>query len=84
MAKVLELQLQHQSFSEYSGLISFRIDLFDLLAVQGTLESLLQYHSSKASILWCSAFFIVPLSHPYMTTGKTYFLIISDEEIKLK
>ena len=58
-------------FNEYSGLISFRMDWLDLLAVQGTLESLLQHHSSKASILWCSAFFIVHLSHPYMTTGKT-------------
>ena len=58
-------------FNEYSGLISFRIDWLDLLAVQGTLKSLLQHHSSKASILWCSAFFIVQLSHPYMTTGKT-------------
>ena len=57
--------------SEYSGLISYRIDWFDLLAVQGTLKSLLQHHSSKASILQCSAFFIVQLSHPYMTTGKT-------------
>ena len=57
--------------SEYSGLISFRIDWFDLLAVQGTLKSLLQHHSSKASILWWSAFFIVRLSLPYMTTGKT-------------
>ena len=55
--------------NEYSGLISFRIDWFDLLAVQGTLKSLLQYHSSKALILWCLAFFIVQLSHPYMTTG---------------
>ena len=55
--------------NEYSGLISCRIDWFDL-AVQGTLKSLLQHHSSKASILWCSAFFIVQLSHPYMTTGK--------------
>ena len=54
--------------SEYSGLISFRSDWFDLLAVQGTLKSLLQHHSSKASILWHSAFFIVQLSHPYMTT----------------
>ena len=54
----------------YSGLISFRIDWFDLLAVQGTFKSLLQHHSSKASILQCSAFFIVQLSHPYMTTGK--------------
>ena len=57
--------------SEYSGLISLRTDWLDLLAVQGTLKSLLQHHSSKASILWCSAFFIVQLSHPYMTTGKT-------------
>ena len=56
--------------SEYSGLISFRIDWLDLLAVQGTLKSLLQYHSTKASILWCSAFFMVQLSHPYMTTFK--------------
>ena len=55
----------------YSGLISFRMDWLDLLAVQGTLKSLLQHHSSKASILLCSAFFIVQLSHPYMTTGKT-------------
>ena len=60
--------------NEYSGLISFRIDWFDLLAVQGTLKSLLQHHSSKASILWCSAFFIVKLSHPYMITGKTIAL----------
>ena len=57
--------------NEYSGLISFRIDWFDLLAVKGTLESLLQHHSSKASILWCSAFFIVQLSQPYMAIGKT-------------
>ena len=57
--------------SEYSGLISFRIDWFDLLAVQGILKSLLQHHSSKASVLWHSAFFIVQLSHPHMTTGKT-------------
>ena len=70
VAKVLELQLQHQSFNEYSGLISFRMDCLDLLAVQGTLKSLLQHHSSKASILLCSAFFIVQLSHPYITTGK--------------
>ena len=56
--------------NEYSRLISFRIDWFDLLAVQGTLKSLLQYHSSKVSILRCSAFFIVQLSYPYMTTGK--------------
>ena len=73
----MEFQLQHESFNEYSGLISFRIDWFDLLAVQEspeTLKSLLQHHSSKASILWCSAFFIVQLSHPYMTTGKTIAL----------
>ena len=60
--------------NEYSGLISFTMDWLDLLAVQGTLKSLLQHHSSKASILWCSAFFIVQLSHPYMTTGKTIAL----------
>ena len=58
-------------FNEYSGLVSFRMDWLDLLAVQGTLKSLLQHHSSKASILWQSAFFTVQLSHPYMTTGKT-------------
>ena len=57
--------------NEYSGLTSFGIDWFDLLVVQGTLKSLLQHHSSKASILWCSAFFIVQLSHPYVMTGKT-------------
>ena len=60
--------------NEYSGLISFRIDWFDLLAVQGTLRSLLQHHSSKASILRRSAFFVVQLTHPYMTTGKTIAL----------
>ena len=60
--------------SEYSGLISFRIDWFDLLAVQGTLKSFLQHHSSKASVLWRLAFFMVQLSHPYMTTGKTIAL----------
>ena len=62
--------------SEYSGLIFFRIDWFDLLAVQGTLKSLLQHHSSKPSILWHSAFFMVQLSHPYMTTGKTIALTV--------
>ena len=62
--------------SEYSGLISFRMDWLDLLVVQGTLKSLLQHHSSKASILQLSAFFMVQLSHPYMTTGKTIALII--------
>ena len=61
-------------FNEFSGLISFRMDWLDLLDVQGTLKSLLQHHSSKASILWCSAFFRVQLSHPYMTTGKTITL----------
>ena len=55
--------------NEYSGLISFRIDWFDLLTVQGTLKTLIQHHSLKASILWCSAFFMVQLSHPHMTTG---------------
>ena len=60
--------------NEYSGLISFRVDWLDLLAVQGTLKSLLQHHSSKASILWCSVFFIVLLSYPYMATGKTIAL----------
>ena len=60
--------------NEYSGLISFKMDWFDLLAVQGTVKSLLQHHSSKAPILRCSAFFMVQLSHPYMTTGKTIAL----------
>ena len=70
----MEFQLQHQSLNEYLGLISFRMDWLDLLAVQGTLKSLLQHHSSKASVLRCSAFFIVQLSHPYVTTGKTIAL----------
>ena len=75
----MEFQLQSFSFSispsnKYSGLISFRIDWFDLLAVQRTLKSLLQHHSSKASILQRSAFFTVQLSHPYTTTGKTIAL----------
>ena len=72
---------KHWSFSfsispskEHPGLISFRMDWLDLLAVQGTVKSLLQHHSWKASILWCSAFFTVQLSHPYMTTGKTVAL----------
>jgi len=64
--------------NEHSGLISFRIDWFDLLAVQGTLKSLLQHHSSKASLLQCSAFFMVQLSPLYMTTGKTIALTITD------
>ena len=71
VTKVLEFQLQHQSFHEYSGLISFRMDWLDLLAVQGTLKSLLQNYSSKASILQRSAFFIRQLSHRCTTTGKT-------------
>ena len=65
---------QDENSNEYSGLISFRMDLLDLLDVQETLKSLLQHHSSKASILWHSAFFIEQLSHPYMTTGKTIAL----------
>ena len=70
VAKVLESQLQNQSFQWTPGLISLRMDWLDLLAVQGTLKSLLQHHSLKPSILRHSAFFIVQLSHPYMTTGK--------------
>ena len=81
VAKVLELRLQHQSFHNTSydlltSLISFRIDWLDLLAVQGTLKSLIQHHSSKASILWDLAFFIVQLLHLYMTTGKTIDLTL--------
>ena len=76
----LVLCIRWPSFSispsnEHPGLISFRMNWLDLLAVQGTLKSLLQHHSSKASILRCSAFFLVQLSHPYMTTGKTIALI---------
>ena len=74
VAKVLEFQLSISPSSEYSGLISFKKDWMDLLAVQGTFKSLLQHHSSKASIPQHSAFFIVQLSHPYMTTGKTIAL----------
>ena len=74
VAKVLEFQLQHQSFNEHPGLISFRMDWLDLLAIQGTLKSLFQHHSSKASIIRHSAFFTVQLSYPYMTTGKTIAL----------
>ena len=70
----MELQLQHQSFSEYSGLISFRMDWLDLLAVQGTLKSLLQHHSSKTSILRHLAFLTIQLSNPYMTTGNNIAL----------
>ena len=67
--------------NEYSGLISFRMDRLDLLAVQGTLKSILQHHSSKASILWCSAFLMVQLSHLYMTTGKTTVLTIWQSDV---
>ena len=67
----MEFQLQHQSSNDYSGLISFRMDWLDLLAIQGTLKSLLQHHSS---VLWHSGFFIIQLSHPYMTTGETIAL----------
>ena len=70
----MEFQLQHQSFHEHSGLISFRMEWLDLLAVQGTLKNLLQHHSLKASVLRRSAFSIVQLSHTYMTTGKTIAL----------
>ena len=74
VAKVLEFSFSISPSNEYSGLISFRMDWLDLLAVQGTLKGLLQHHSSKASILQCSAFFMVQLSHPYMTAGKTIAL----------
>ena len=74
VAKILERQLSINPSNQESGLISFRMDWLDLLAVQGTLKSLLQHHSSKASILRLSAFFIVQLSHPYMTIGKTLAL----------
>ena len=72
--KYWSLSFSSSPSNECSGLISFRIDWFDLLAVQGTLKSLLQHHSSKASVLWRSAFFMVQLSHPYMTTRKTIAL----------
>ena len=74
VTRVLEPQLQLSPSNEYSGFISFRIDWFDLFAAQETLRSLLQCHNLKASILQCSAFFMVQLSHPYMTTGKTIAL----------
>ena len=73
-SKYWNFSLSNSPSNEYSVLISFRMDWLDLLAFQGTLRSLLQHHSSKASILQCSAFFIVQLSHPYMTTGKTIAL----------
>ena len=74
VANVLEFRFSISPSSKYSGLISFRMDWLDLLAVQGTLKSFLQHHSSKASIILRSAIFIVQLSHPYMTTGKTIAL----------
>ena len=74
VVKVLELQFSINPSNEYSGLNSLRMNWLNLLAVQGTLKSLLQHHSSKASILQCPAFFTVQLSHPYMTTGKTIAL----------
>ena len=74
VAKYWSFSFNISPSSEHPGLISFRMDWLDLLAVQGTLKSLLQHHSSKASILWRSAFFTVQLSHPYMTTGKTIAL----------
>ena len=74
VAKVFKFQLQHQPFQSCLGPISFRIDLLDLPAVPGTLKSLVQHDSSKASVLQCSIFFIVQLSHPYMTTRKTIAL----------
>ena len=70
----MELQLQHQSFQLIFRIDFLSLDWFDLLAVQGILKSLLQHHNAKASVLWYSAFFIVQLSHPYMTTGKTIAL----------
>ena len=73
---MLELQLQHQSFQRIFQTDFLFIDWLDLLVVQGTLEGLLQHHSSKASVLWCSAFFMAQLSYPYMTTGKTIALTI--------
>ena len=74
VATVLEVQLSISPFNEYSGLISFRMNWSRLLAVKVSFKNLLQHHSSKAPILWHSAFFIVQLSHPYMTTGKTIAL----------
>ena len=74
--KILEFQAQHQSLQWIFQIDFFKTDWFDLFAVQGTLKSLLQHHSSKASILWTSAFFMVQLSHPYMITGKTMALTL--------
>ena len=74
MPKYWSFSFSSSPCNECSALISFRMDWFDLLAVQGTLKSFLQHRSSKATVLWCSAFFLVQLSHPYMTTGKTIAL----------
>ena len=76
MTKILELQLQHQSFQRAFRVVSLKTDWFDLLPVHGTFRSLLQHHSSKASILWCPAFFMVQLSQPYVTTEKIIALTI--------
>ena len=81
VAKVLNLQFQTNSSNEYSGLIYFRIDWFDLLAVQGTFKSLLQHHTLKASILCCSAFFMVPFSHPYYSFDYTDLCRQSDVSV---
>ena len=78
MAKLLEIQFSISPFYAYSGLISFRIDWFDLLAVQGILKSLIQHHSSKASILWHSGFFTVQLSHPYIRSDQISLSVMSD------
>ena len=76
VAKVWSFSFSISLSNEYSGLIFFRIDWFDLLAVQGTLKSLLQHHTSKASIFWCSAFFTIQLSHPYMTTVISFEMLV--------
>ena len=81
--KYRSFSFSSSSSNEHPGLISCRMDWLDLLAVQGTLRGLLQHHSSKASILWCSAFFIVQLSHPYMTTGKTISSVQSLSRVRL-
>ena len=76
MAKVLKLQISISPSNELSGMVSLRINWFDPVAVQRTLKSLLQHHTLKASVLWCSAFFMVQLSHPYVTTGKIIALTV--------
>ena len=83
VAKVLEFQFNNTPSNEHSELISFRMDWLDLLAVQGALKSLLQHHSLKASIFWCSALFIVQLSHPYMTTGKIISLTRQEKTLHM-